>query len=295
MRVADSTLSQQVVTTLRRCRQEMAELQVQLASGRRFSRPSELPRAAARALMLHNDLDTLERYRASVDYAGSRLAVVEAALGTLTELLQDCLELALAGANGSLTADDRLRLAAEAEQILEGTLELANSSWTGRYLFAGHRTSTPAFERVSLPEGYAFVYQGDQGKLEREVAPGQVALLNLPGDAVFLHPLEAIEELRRGLAANDQQAITQALASLHSALEQCLHHRAALGVRVSHLELRGNRLQDLTHACREALAREEDVDFALAASALRAREIAYQSSLAVGARLLQASLLDHLR
>lgn len=295
MRVADSVMVRQVVQNIHHSRRQLSEAQGQLASGRRFMRPSQEPRAAARALVLRNNLEVLARYLGNAEASAYRLNVVEAAVATLNELLQDALELATAAGTGALTPEDSAILAAEADQLTQAALDLANTSWTGRYLFAGHLSNTTPFQREEGPDGYTFAYHGDQGEVTREVAPGQTVALNLPGDAVFMFPLEALEQLRRGLAAADAEAVSGASTALKAALDQSLQHRAALGVRVAHLELSAERLQDMNYFYQVALSREEDVDFALAASALYTREIAYQSSLAIAARLLQPSLLDYLR
>lgn len=295
MRIADGMLTLQVMDNLSLTRRDVARLQAQLATGRQFMRPSEAPRAAARTLVLQNRLDHVERYQGSVEQSGGQLEVVEATLATLTELLQGARELAVAGGGGTLTAEDRARLAAEIEQLGQALFELGNTAWIGRYLYAGHRTQAPPLERTWAAGAWTYAYVGDHGEIRREVGPGQTVTLNLHGDAVFLPALATLESLRQALLANDEVAISAAGASLHADLEQALWHRSMVGVRSAHLEMTGEQLADMGYSYVKALSREQDTDIALAAANLAARESAYQASLAVSARLLQASLLDYLR
>lgn len=295
MRVADSSLARQALRGIHESRRQLGAVQVQLASGRRFTRASQAPPAAARADTLRNQLETLGRYQASSHTAADRLRAVTATVAVLTELVQDALQLAVAGGSGALTAADRSCLALEAEEIAGAVLDLANSSWMGRHLFGGHLTADPPFARETGAGGYTFAYRGDGGEVIREVGPGRTVTLNLPGDAVFGSPLEAVERLRQALVDNDPQSLAETTSALHQALDQVLQHQAVLGVRTAHLELWADHLGTMNCAYAENLSREEDLDFTKAVSDLHTREIAYQASLAVAARLLQPSLLDYLR
>ncbi len=295
MRVSDGMLTQQVIDNLGMTRRDMARLQAQFSSGRQFSRPSEAPRAAARTLVLQNRLDHVERFQGSVEQSSGQLEVLEATLATLTELLQGARELSVAARSGTLTAQDRARLAAKIEQIGHALFEVGNTAWIGRYLYAGHRTQAPPLQRTWAAGAWTYAYVGDHGEIRREIGPGRTITLNLHGDAVFLPALQTLERLRQALVANDETAIGAAAASLHGDMEQALWHRSAVGVRSAHLEMAGGQLADMRHSYIKALSREQDADIALVAVNLAARESAYQASLAVSARLLQASLLDHLR
>jgi flagellar hook-associated protein 3 FlgL len=295
MRVADGMLTQQVIDNLGMTRRDVARFQAQLASGLQFSRPSEAPRAAARTLVLQNRLDHVERFQGSVEQSGGQLEVLEATLATLTELLQGARELSVAAGSGTLTAEDRARMAAEVEQIGHALFELGNTSWIGRHLYAGHRTQAPPLERTWAAGAWTYAYVGDHGEIRREIGPGRTVTLNLHGDAVFLPALETLESLRQALVANDETAIATTAANLHGDVEQALWHRSLVGVRSAHLEMSGEQLADMRYSYIKALSREQDADIALAAVNLAARESAYQASLAVSARLLQASLLDYLR
>jgi flagellar hook-associated protein 3 FlgL len=67
------------------------------------------------------------------------------------------------------------------------------------------------------------------------------------------------------------------------------------GGRAERLTLMGRRLDGLELTLTESLSREQDTDIAEAILDLNKSDLTYRASLAVGARLLQTSLLDFLR
>ncbi|NLW90814.1 MAG: flagellar hook-associated protein FlgL [Syntrophomonadaceae bacterium] len=84
------------------------------------------------------------------------------------------------------------------------------------------------------------------------------------------------------------------LKGIDDRLQELLYHRSTIGARVNRLELQQSRLQNAETTLTDLLAKNEDTDEARVIMELKMQENVYQASLAVGARIIQPTLIDYL-
>lgn len=84
------------------------------------------------------------------------------------DLLQRTRELAVQGANGTLTQADMQKMANEIEQLKAQMIQVGNTQYNGRYIFAGFKTTTQPFSEDNNS------YNGDNGLIEFEVGAGEI-------------------------------------------------------------------------------------------------------------------------
>lgn len=77
-------------------------------------------------------------------------------------------------------------------------------------------------------------------------------------------------------------------------LQELLYHRSTIGARINRLELQQSRLQNSETTLTDLLAKNEDTDEAKVIMQLKMQENVYQASLAVGAKIIQPTLIDYL-
>ncbi len=82
---------------------------------------------------------------------------------------------------------------------------------------------------------------------------------------------------------------------MDAALDGVLQHVSELGGKQNRVELAQERLLDLQLNLTKILSEEQDLDYAEAIMELKMEEFAYRTALAVGARIIQPSLVDFLR
>jgi len=116
-----------------------------LSSGKKVSRPSDDPVAAALALRLRNSISSIEQFGKNVDNALTWMKSTEMALTNVNDILQRVRELVVQASNGTNTPEDRLKILDEITQLKEQIFQEANSSYTGRYLFSGYHTDKAPF------------------------------------------------------------------------------------------------------------------------------------------------------
>ncbi|HET8754999.1 MAG TPA: flagellar hook-associated protein FlgL [Solirubrobacteraceae bacterium] len=183
MRVAFLSLQQNFVDAVGRRQSEMARLQEQVATGRKFTRPGQDPAGAARVLGIDTALGANAQYVRNIGLATGRLNIEESVLADAGDVLQRLRELALQAANGPLSAENRASIAAEARERRAELLALANTrDGSGEYLFSGHSTGTMPFADA----GGGVAYRGDQGRREVQIGADRFVADGDDGESVFM-------------------------------------------------------------------------------------------------------------
>ena len=155
---------------------EMARAQDQLTSGKRVSRASDDPAAAARAeRALASEARSVSSQRA-VDASRAAMQHSESALGEAVDLLHAAREAVVAAGNGTYSDGERKVLAEKIRGIRDQLFTVANRAGSdGGYLFSAQGSSFPPFvdqppdpakplERTGVVfKGVPGVVRGEQG------------------------------------------------------------------------------------------------------------------------------------
>lgn len=187
MRVTHRMITTQVMTNLNSITGRLLRVQDMLSSGKTLRRPSDDPVKLNHVLLLRTSIRKLEQYTQNAEDGASWLNLTDTSLNQATALLQKIRTLAIQGANGTLTPEDRMMLATEVEKYLEELIGVGNTSYAGRYIFAGTETLTVPF----VLQGGRIVYRGNGDVVRREIEEGAVVELSVPGDEVFFRGFEA--------------------------------------------------------------------------------------------------------
>jgi flagellin-like hook-associated protein FlgL len=184
-RITQGMLYSRALIDVQRGLSRYAQLQTEVATGRRINRPSDDPAAALRILPLRNDLRDLSQLSDNVSLARETLNTSTASLEDASALLQRVRELTTQASNGTLSESDRQSIGAEVDQLMSQLLGIGNSRRGDRYLFGGTENGAAPFEIVTDAGGSRVVYHGNHESLEIDVAPGVSTGLNVPGDSIF--------------------------------------------------------------------------------------------------------------
>lgn len=147
---------------------EIAKTQEQLSTGRRVLTAADDPVAATRIQNLTESLAQIDQYEKNIAFAENNLAVEEAALNSVDNLVQRIRELAVqAGNTASLSASEYDAIATEVDARLDELVSLANTrNSNGDYIFSGYKSKSPAFVGDSVN---GFRYAGDEGSISIKV------------------------------------------------------------------------------------------------------------------------------
>lgn len=287
MRITQSMIASNFLVNLRKNEERVLRLQNELSSGVRVQRPSDDPIAFNDILRLQETLDQNEKFLQNIGEARDWLNTTEAALASAGEILSRARELALRGGNDTLPIQSRQGIAVEVDQLREQLLQIANTRFDDRYLFAGQMTSQPAFDDAGT-------YLGDHNALKRTIAPGIELKINIIGDDVFTDALRELEQLSANL--RDPAANLDAnIAGLENAIDVNLSSRAEVGARINRLELSEKRMGDIQMSTEEMMSQLGDTDVTKAMTDLMMVWTQYTAALQVAGRMLPPTLVDFLR
>jgi flagellar hook-associated protein 3 FlgL len=169
MRIATANAFDSGVDTLQRRQSELSTLQDQMTSGKRVSRASDDPAAAARAERAMANVERTVTSQRAVDASKVAMSQTESTLGDAGELMQHARELLVAAGNGTYTDSERQSIANELQSVRTQLLTLANQSdGAGTYLFGGQGATQKPF--IDAPGGVQ--YAATTGQTLTENATG---------------------------------------------------------------------------------------------------------------------------
>jgi flagellar hook-associated protein 3 FlgL len=184
MRISTSSLYATSTSQLSTLQSQLARTQQQLSAERRILSPSDDPVASARVLEVTQSQSINAQFAVNRANARSALSQEEVALTAVQLLIQHAQATAVAAGNGANNASDRATYANELEGRLQDLIALANSSdGNGGYVFSGYRSTTMPF----VATGKGVEYQGDQGRVQLQVASSRKIAINDPGSSVFMN------------------------------------------------------------------------------------------------------------
>ncbi|GFM37793.1 flagellar hook-associated protein FlgL [Desulfovibrio psychrotolerans] len=145
VRVSQRSMFTNFVTNMNSSLADLMESNIQASSQKRINKPSDDSIGTARVLNYRDSLSGIEQYKKNIDTAKSWLGLADQTLLQVNTLLTRMKGLAEQAATGTLDANNREQISFELRQQYEQLINLANTQYEGRHLFAGHKTDQPAF------------------------------------------------------------------------------------------------------------------------------------------------------
>lgn len=299
MRITNNMMNTAFLQDLQRNLRNLDTMQRRINSGKTISRPSDDPVRLQQILKLETALDQNAQYIRNIDDAHAWLASTDAALNQAGGLIVQVRGLAVQGANGTNDEGAMNALADEVRQIAEQLVGVANATHAGRYLFAGNNTTEKPFEDIDWMSATYSGFVGNNKAMAYEIGPGVTMVVNTTAEKAFgaggTEAIQLLVDLENALRNDDKDAINQVLGKLDQVESQFLTARSEVGARMNRLEATKARYTEdmITYTALKSQA--EDVDVAETIMYLKMQEAVYHASLAVGARLMQPTLVDFLR
>lgn len=289
MRVTQSMISNSTLRNITNSYSKMAQLNEQMTTGKKFSKPSDDPVAAMRAMGYRTDLNRVEQFQQNIAEVQNWTDSTDDALNQVGLAMQKIRELTVQASNGTLEGDQRSYIAAEVAQLKEQIASIADTQIGGKYIFGGTKTNIPPSKDFSQAVG----------QIEVEVFSGIKLPLNFEGADLFSDLVGddgEINKLVNSLNANaSEEEIGQYLSTLDAQMDNLLSARATIGARQNRVELMDDRLSSQEVFSTRILSDNEDVDLERVIIDLTSQESVHRAAMSVGARLIQPTLMDFLR
>lgn len=300
MRISTSQLFQQGVEAMLRKQRDLANTELQVASGKRILKPSDDPSATVRILDIGEAQSRLTQYQRNADVATARLDQEETALEGIGNLMQRVRELAVRGANDTMSVDDRNAIAAEVREHIGNFLHLANSKdANGEYLFAGFQSHTTPFTHDGAG---GFTYHGDDGQRSVRIGDGREVAVNDPGSMFTEFAAAAggttnigavLYELATALEAGN--GYPDAITDLDTAFSNVFNTRAKIGARMNAIDDQKAANEAFGLALADVRSTLEDLDYAEAISRFEQQLTALQAAQQSFVKIQDLNLFNFIR
>lgn len=300
IRVTQNILNSNMLFNLQRNNKMMETLQDQLSTGKKINKPSDNPVTAVRGMFYRSSLNEIEQYKRNLDHGLSWMTATDEALNEVTEVMQRVRELTVQGLNGTNDATSRSAIAEEINQLKNHLGEIANTQFSGKYIFAGTDLKNPPFDADSTIANSPKEFRNNnQEVLELEVGVKSNIQINVRGmdifnnqdiGGVFTVLSDIVDQFK-----NSNENNSDHLNKLDSQMDNILKERSELGARMNRIELAMSRIDGIEVSTTRLLSEEEDVDISQVIVNLKAQENVQRAALSAGARIIQPSLVDFLR
>jgi len=303
MRITNNTLTDGYLRNLTRNLNQKQKYQNQLSSLKEVSKPSDNPMVVSKIMNLDNYIKANEQYNRNIDDALGWVKTADGSLGEVTSSLLRARDLIIYGANGTLSDTDRNALADEVEQLSGQLTQVLNTNYDGRYIFGGQATTKPPF---SLDADGAMKYNGSEENITREIAQGvnvgipnrgdQLTTVNGVTDSNNKDMGNLLNNIVSALRSGDINELSgNLLSDIDKHVDNVIRVRTKMGTTYNRLESSSLRNEAENLNMTELKSKSEDIDLAKKMMEFSAMSTAYEASLAVGAKVLQSSLLDYMR
>jgi len=311
-RITTKLMTNRSIENLHLNLKNLNDLQNKLSSGKNINTPSDDPIGLSRLLSLDETMKQNEIYTNNIGTARSELSTTDSLLSSVTNIVQRANEL-VTQAGGTVDSDGLQSIKEEMQQLLNQTVQIANTKFGDKYLFGGLRTTDPPFVQNTTTN--ETVYQGTSApneKREVEIGNGVTISINFAGDDVFGENTAGPPAVQTGIIGTlaqtisdldtaianptdvNRKAVFQHVADLKDDLDTILSTQTTVGALVNRLDLTENRLSENELALSKEYGAIQDVDLAKVISDLNFQQSVFQTSLAATSKILQPTLLNYL-
>lgn len=293
MRVSTRYQYERYQSDISRAQERYLNLQSQVATGKRVTTISDDPVAAAHLISLKGVKATTEQYVKNLDGAKGTLGFSEGALDESNKLLKRAYELAVSGANSTMSQEGRNAMAVEVRDIQQRLVALGNTrDGSGHYIFAGQSIDTKPF--VSGTTGITF--NGDTNPAFVEVGPGETMDPGTNLSAVLVPAYNNLTQLANDLEGGNLGNISGVdLAAMQNTMSA---YNAARGVIGSKLQTIDRLKSDYARRIDDfatQISDVEDVDLSETLVAYQQAQGTYTAAMQIASQGFRLSLMDFIR
>ena len=303
MRVTQNITTSNFISYINQHAENLLKTQQQVASQKRINKSSDDPIGIGQVLGYRTNLAVSDQYQENIKQGMTRIEFNEVTLDLASDLVNTARGLAAeySGSNHSVAA--RHSVALQVKDLYDQVMQMANSKFNGNYIFSGHAAHTAPFSRDA---DYNATYNGDDGDTRIMVSDNVEVNLVADGRKIFqdaasggVNIFDELKNLIDGLENPDpvggSAQIEATLNVLQDGRGQINGRRSDYALSLYRLQAADEYMTNLRPKMEEAMANLEQADITKAVVELQNLELAYQTTIATAARIIQPSLMDFLR
>ncbi len=151
MRIATSTMYDNQIASIDDLVAEQQQQGNTLSSGKQLDVPSDDPTQIAMDLNVRNTIAQEQQTLSDVTNLNAQLTTVDGALSTLNDVLAKARSIAVQGASSTVSDTQRQSLADQVDDLLQEAISVANTQYSGKYVFGGSSTAGPVVAANGSP------------------------------------------------------------------------------------------------------------------------------------------------
>lgn len=301
MRITNSNSASSYMHALQSNLQRIDKVNRELTTQSVINKVSDDPYKAIKVIDLKNEIANTEKLNANADELLGWTEHTDSVLDSIGSITSEIKTL--------LTSINDIQSETEVnsvkKEIIEKTKQIAelfNSSYAGQNIFSGSNTDEKAVEIVTNPNGTITISKTtgvNNENLKGEISPGITIVYNTTVDEVTKNG-EMFDTLNEVISTLNTMPIDMAKVGelqgkLDSAITGVLDARSTAGAKMNSISNMKSNNTTSIEKMTETLSLIRDTDMSAKAIELKSAELAYMASLQVGTKLMQNTILDHIR
>lgn len=301
MRVTNRAMTNTYLSDVQKSLQSINKLNTQLNSGKQINKVSDNPYEAIKILNMQNEINDVERYNYNCDEITGWLDSTDDALDKIGNISSE-IKVLLTSISGAYGEDEIKAIRSEINEKVKQIGEALNTTYAGRFIFGGSNTDEAPVEIFENADGIVELKLkpgANEDKLKAEISDGIGIDYNLTASQVTdnLKGLNTINNILVELGNDpiDKEKIQELNSELGDYMNHVLNNRSAIGARSNTVSNVKSSNDENILRLKGVYSDMQDVDWAEKYIELTSAQMIYNSSMQVGAKMIQPTLLDYLR
>ena len=301
MRVTNRAMTNTYLSDVQKSLQSINKLNTQLNTGKQINKVSDNPYEAIKILNMQNEINDVERYNYNCDEITGWLDSTDDALDKIGNISSE-IKVLLTSISGSYGEDEIKAIKSEINEKVKQIGEALNTTYAGRFIFGGSNTDEAPVEIFENADGIVELrlkVGANEDKLKAEISDGIGIDYNLTASQVTdnLKGLNTINNILVELGNNpvDKDRVQELNSELGDYMNHVLNNRSAIGARSNTVSNVKSSNDENILRLKGVYSDMQDVDWAEKYIELTSAQMVYNSSMQVGAKMIQTTLLDYLR
>lgn len=312
MRVTNRMMVSSLMGNVNNNLNQLQKYENQLSSKVKVDKISDDPVAAAKILKAKSELQSQKQYSANMQYASGWLRSADDALASASDVFQRTRAIAVSGSNGATAIESSKALGIQIDSIIDELVHIANTDYNGSYIFAGGKSDQTPFTTIpanganitavefiadneaALDETYNQKIEISKG-VTIDLAAGRMTFHTSQNGTDINSAFQTLIRLRDHLLNGNQQAVNDLIADIDRLNDQVINERAVVGAKSNRVDQAQDRVESFNTSLNTLVSNLGDTDYFEAFALYNSQLAVYEASLAVGAKIIQPSLLDFLK
>ncbi len=306
MRISTNMVNADFLNNLATTTNKVQSTMNQLASLKEVNKASDNPLLVSKILDLNVSISQNSSYATTISDAKDWTATQDGALQLVEKSMNNIRNIVVDVNNsGTLTDSEFKAYRSELQQEIGTVVDAMNTNYDGRYIFGGSKTTEPPFEVMKDANGEVngLKYNGDETNLAREISNGVSINLLTNGNSVMNAQGAGkdlgtfFNELVADLDKHDEASIadlSKKLGEVDVFKNNIVNYNTRIGAIENRIDAAKDRNDSEKITLKNTLSTRQDVDIAQKYMEYQNQMLAYKSTLAMGTKIMQTTVLDYM-